>query len=92
MSRADSLQDQFLEGLHEASIPVSVFLVNGIRLQGLIESFDQFVISLRGVSAQVIYKHAISTVLPTRSFTIGAVEESAPAAAAQSPPTPMRSD
>lgn len=65
-----ALQDPFLNALRRERIPVSIFLVNGIRLQGQIESFDQFVVLLRNGVNQLIYKHAISTIVPTRAVHI----------------------
>ena len=59
------LQDQFLNALTQGRVPVTVYLVNGIRLQGEIESYDQYGLMLRGSSQQLVYKHAISTVVPT---------------------------
>jgi host factor-I protein len=70
MSKGQSLQDPFLNALRKERIPVSVFLVNGIKLQGQIESFDQFVVVLKNQSSQMIYKHAISTVVPTRNVKL----------------------
>lgn len=67
MSKGQSLQDPFLNALRKERIPVSIFLVNGIKLQGQIESFDQFVILLRNTVSQMIYKSAISTVVPSRN-------------------------
>jgi host factor-I protein len=67
MSKGQSLQDPFLNALRKDRIPVSIFLVNGIKLQGQIESFDQFVILLRNTVSQMIYKSAISTVVPSRN-------------------------
>ncbi|GHY30575.1 RNA chaperone Hfq [Vibrio cholerae] len=61
-----SLQDPFLNALRRERIPVSIYLVNGIKLQGQIESFDQFVILLKNTVNQMVYKHAISTVVPAR--------------------------
>jgi len=72
MSKGQTLQDPFLNALRRERIPVSVYLVNGIKLQGTIESFDQSVILLRSSVSQMIYKHAISTVVPTRSVRMGA--------------------
>ena len=68
MSRGQSLQDPFLNALRKERIPVSIFLVNGIKLQGQIESFDQFVVLLRNTVSQMVYKHAISTVVPARNI------------------------
>lgn len=67
MSKGQSLQDPFLNALRKDRIPVSIFLVSGIKLQGQIESFDQFVILLRNTVSQMIYKSAISTVVPSRN-------------------------
>lgn len=63
------IQDQFLHDLTEGRVPVTIYLVNGIRLQGEIESHDQYGLLLRGVSQQYIYKHAVSTILPSRDVT-----------------------
>ena len=67
MSKGQSLQDPFLNALRKERVPVSIFLVNGIKLQGQIESFDQFVVLLRNTVNQMVYKHAISTVVPARN-------------------------
>ena len=66
MSKGQSLQDPYLNVLRKERIPVSIFLVNGIKLQGQIESLDQFVILLKYTVSQMVYKHAISTVVPAR--------------------------
>lgn len=66
LEKAVALQDPFLNTLRREKIPVSIFLVNGIRLQGLIESYDQYVLVLRNTVNQLIYKHAISTIVPSR--------------------------
>ena len=66
MSKGHNLQDPFLNVLRKERIPVSIFLVNGIKLQGQIESFDQFVVLLKNTVSQMVYKHAISTVVPAR--------------------------
>jgi len=70
MSKGQSLQDPFLNALRKERIPVSIFLVNGIKLQGQIESFDQFVVLLKNSVSQMVYKHAISTVVPARNVKI----------------------
>lgn len=70
MSRGHSLQDPFLNALRRERVPVSIYLVNGIKLQGQIESFDQFVVLLRNTVSQMVYKHAISTVVPARNVRI----------------------
>ncbi len=56
--------------LRKEHIPVSIYLVNGIKLQGQVEAFDQYVVLLRNTVTQMVYKHAISTVVPTRSVNI----------------------
>ena len=71
MSKGQSLQDPFLNALRRERVPVSIYLVNGIKLQGTIESFDQFVVLLRNTVSQMVYKHAISTVVPSRNVRIG---------------------
>ena len=76
MAKGQSLQDPFLNALRRERIPVSIFLVNGIKLQGKIQSFDQFVILLENTVNQMVYKHAISTVVPARAvnFQLGVQE------------------
>ena len=74
MARGQSLQDPFLNTLRRENVPVSIYLVNGIKLQGQIESFDQFVVLLRNSVSQMVYKHAISTVVPARSIRLPAPE------------------
>ena len=66
MSKGHHLQDPYLNALRRERIPVSIFLVNGIKLQGQIESFDQFAVLLKNTVTQMVYKHAISTVVPSR--------------------------
>ena len=68
--RRRSLQDPFLLALHKERIPVSIFLVNGIKLQGQIEAFDQFVVLLKNNATQAVYKHAISTIVPAQNFRL----------------------
>jgi host factor-I protein len=68
--KGQALQDPFLNALRKEHIPVSIFLVNGIKLQGQIESFDQFVVLLKNTVSQMIYKHAISTVVPSRAVKV----------------------
>jgi host factor-I protein len=64
------LQDPFLNILRKEHIPVSIYLVNGIKLQGQIDSFDQYVVLLKNTVTQMVYKHAISTVVPSRAVNI----------------------
>src|SRR3546814_7762583 len=71
MSKGQSLQDPFLNALRRERVPVSIYLVNGIKLQGTVESFDQFVVLLRNTVSQMAYKHAISTVVPARNVRVG---------------------
>ena len=69
MTKGPSLQDPFLNTLRKEKIPVSIYLVNGIKLQGVVESFDQFVVLLKNTVSQMVYKHAISTVVPSRNVS-----------------------
>ena len=64
MSKSQNLQDNFLNTLRKEHTPVSIFLVNGIKLQGRVDSFDQYVIMLKNTVSQMVYKHAISTIVP----------------------------
>ena len=68
------LQDPFLNTLRREHVPVSIYLVNGIKLQGQIESFDQYVVLLRNTVTQMVYKHAISTIVPGRAVNFSAAE------------------
>lgn len=70
MSKGQTLQEPFLNQLRKERIPVAIYLVNGIKLQGQIESFDQFVVLLKNAVSQMVYKHAISTIVPTRPVRI----------------------
>ncbi|MCP3849941.1 MAG: RNA chaperone Hfq [Gammaproteobacteria bacterium] len=76
MSKGQALQDPYLNVLRKERIPVSIYLVNGIKLQGQVESFDQFVILLKNAVSQMVYKHAISTIVPARNVKL-ATEETA---------------
>ena len=65
------LQESYLTVLYKEEIPVSIYLINGIKLSGIIASFDQFIVLLRDSNSkinQLIYKHAISTIVPTKPF------------------------
>jgi host factor-I protein len=75
MSKGHSLQDPFLNALRKERVPVSIFLVNGIKLQGQVESFDQFVVLLKNSVSQMVYKHAISTIVPARNVKLPRTEE-----------------
>ena len=70
MAKGQSLQEPFLNTLRKERVPVSIYLVNGIKLQGQIESFDQFVVLLKNTVSQMVYKHAISTIVPARAVKI----------------------
>jgi len=74
MSKGQTLQDPYLNVLRRDKISVAIYLVNGIKLQGQVESFDQYVILLRNTVSQMVYKHAISTVVPSRSVKMPATE------------------
>ncbi len=68
-AKGQLLQDPFLNTLRKEHIPVSIYLVNGIKLQGHIDSFDQYVVLLKNTITQMVFKHAISTIVPTKTFT-----------------------
>jgi|TARA_B110000967_G_scaffold145786_1_gene149214 host factor-I protein len=70
MSKGQMLQEPYLNALRKEHVPVSIFLVNGIKLQGQIESFDQFVVLLKNNVSQMVYKHAISTIVPARNVQV----------------------
>lgn len=76
MSKGQSLQDPYLNVLRKERVPVSIYLVNGIKLQGQVESFDQFVVLLKNTVSQMVYKHAISTVVPSRPIRMPATDPS----------------
>ena len=76
MAKGQSLQDPFLNALRRERVPVSIYLVNGIKLQGQIDSFDQFVVLLKNAVNQMVYKHAISTIVPARNVRIAPLDES----------------
>lgn len=70
MSKGQTLQEPFLNALRKEKVPVAIYLVNGIKLQGQVDSFDQFVVLLKNSVNQMVYKHAISTIVPTRMAKI----------------------
>lgn len=74
MAKGQSLQDPYLNALRKERVPVSIYLVNGIKLQGQIESFDQFVVLLKNSVSQMVYKHAISTIVPARNVKFPTAE------------------
>ena len=75
-NKGQLLQDPFLNALRKEHVPVSIYLVNGIKLQGHVESFDQYVVLLRNTVTQMVYKHAISTVVPARAVNLNTEPES----------------
>jgi host factor-I protein len=75
MSKGQNLQDNFLNTLRKEHTPVSIFLVNGIKLQGKVDSFDQYVIMLKNTISQMVYKHAISTIVPGKAVKMARDDE-----------------
>lgn len=73
-TKGQSLQEPFLEALRKEQVPVSVYLVNGIKLQGKIEAYDAFVVYLKNSFSQIVYKHAISTIVPMRKIVLEGFE------------------
>ena len=71
----DNLQDKFLNKLRKDKISVSIFLINGIKLDGVIDAFDPYTIMLKNKTTQSIYKHAISTIMPTQNISLYDGEE-----------------
>ncbi len=69
-NKGQTLQDPFLNALRKEHIQVSIYLVNGIKLQGQVESFDQYVVLLKNTVTQMVYKHAISTIVPSRPVAL----------------------
>ena len=85
MAKSQTLQDPFLNALRKERIPVAIYLVNGIKLQGTVESFDQFVVLLRNTVSQMVYKHAISTIVPSRNVKITTSEAPASSPSSSQP-------
>ncbi len=78
MAKGQTLQDPFLNALRKEHVPVSIYLVNGIKLQGQVESFDQFVVLLKNSVSQMVYKHAISTIVPARNIKTSFADDPQP--------------
>ena len=78
MSKGQNLQDTFLNALRKEHTPVSIFLVNGIKLQGKVDSFYQYVIMLKNTVSQMVYKHAISTIVPSKMVKLTHDDEQQP--------------
>ncbi len=74
-AKGQQLQDPFLNALRKEHMPVAIYLVNGIKLQGQVESFDQYVVLLKSTNTQMVYKHAISTIVPARAFSVSFDDE-----------------
>lgn len=76
--RSQNLQDQFLNAVRKQKIPLTIFLVNGVKLTGVVTSFDNFCVLLRRDGhAQLVYKHAISTIMPGQPVNMFENEDSA---------------
>jgi len=75
MSKGQNLQDPFLNVMRKEGMPVSIYLTNGIKLQGVIDAFDQYVILLKSGVSQMVYKHAISTVVPSQIINLPAFDD-----------------
>jgi host factor-I protein len=69
-NKSQGLQDPYLNQLRKDKIPVVIFLTNGVRLKGVIKGFDSFVILLKDAEQQLIYKHAVSTIIPEKDIDI----------------------
>lgn len=66
-AKPQPIQDPYLNALRREGIPVAIYLVNGVKLQGKIDAFDQFIIMLKsGPTTQMVYKHAVSTIVTTK--------------------------
>lgn len=78
MGKSQLLQDPFLNALRKEKVPVSIYLVNGIKLQGQVDAFDQYVVLLKNSVTQMVYKHAISTVVPSRAISWQSGDEDTP--------------
>jgi host factor-I protein len=75
-SKSQSLQDNYLNQLRKDKLPVLVYLTNGVRLKGVVKAFDNFVILLKDANQQLVYKHAVSTIVPERDIDIRFEENS----------------
>ena len=71
-AKAQMLQDPFLNALRKERVQVAIYLVNGVKLQGHVDAFDQYVILLKNTVTQMVYKHAISTIVPSKSVALAA--------------------
>ena len=73
-SKGQMLQDPFLNALRKERVQVAIYLVNGIKLQGYVDSFDQYVILRKNTVTQMVYKHAVSTIVPSKAVTLATDE------------------
>ena len=74
--RSQNLQETFLNALRREKIPVTIFLMNGVKLQGMVTSFDNFSLLLRrDATSQLVYKHAIATIMPSQPVRLGVDRE-----------------
>ena len=72
MNKSENLQETFLNQIRKEKSSVTIFLINGVKLQGIITWFDNFSILLkRDAHIQLIYKHSISTIMPSTSVSLG---------------------
>jgi host factor-I protein len=69
-ARTQNLQDGFLNALRKEKVPVVIYLTNGVRLKGIVRGFDNFVILLKDANEQLIYKHAVSTIVPEKNVDL----------------------
>lgn len=75
MSKSQNYQDAYLNQLRKEKVPVTVFLTNGVRLKGIIKGFDNFVIIIKEANTMMVYKHAVSTIVPDREIEFTPQEE-----------------
>jgi host factor-I protein len=74
--KKNNLQDTFLNSVRKAKTPLTIFLVNGVKLQGVVTWFDNFcILLLRDGQMQMVYKHAISTIVPSETVSLNIAEE-----------------
>ncbi|MBF0329288.1 MAG: RNA chaperone Hfq [Nitrospirae bacterium] len=69
-NKGQNLQDNFLNVIRKEKIPVVIYLMNGVRLKGVVKGFDSFVVLLKDSNDQLIYKHAISTIVPEKNVDL----------------------
>ncbi len=74
-NKSQSLQDNYLNQLRKDKMPVVIYLTNGVRLKGVVKAFDNFVILIKESTQQLIYKHAVSTIVPERDIDTRFEEE-----------------